>query len=55
MHIGPLGGCILGTDDDHRDKMIERRSADDPDGCTTKTIQRTDGMGNSETRSKTNC
>jgi hypothetical protein len=55
MHVGPVGGCILGADDDHRDKVIERRSADDADGCTTKTIQRTDGTGNSETKSKTNC
>jgi hypothetical protein len=54
LHIGPAGGCILGTDDgDH--KVIEHRSADDPDGCTTKTIQRTDDMGNSETKSKSNC
>ena len=54
MHIGPLGGCVLGTDDD-RGKVIEHRSADDRDGCTTKTIKRTDDMGNSETKSKTNC
>jgi hypothetical protein len=55
MRLGPLGGCVLGTDDDHRDKVIEHRSADDRDGCTTKTIKKTDDMGNSETRSKTNC
>jgi hypothetical protein len=55
MRIGPLGGCVLGTDDDHGDKVIERRSADDRDGCTTKTIKKTDDMGNSETKSKSNC
>jgi hypothetical protein len=54
MRIGPLGGCVLGTDDgDHR--VIEHRSADDRDGCTTKTIKRTDDMGNSETKSKSDC
>jgi len=58
-HIGPLGGCILGNDHDDT-VVIERRSADAPDsrddgGCTTKTVKRTDGAGNSETRTKTDC
>jgi hypothetical protein len=57
-HIGPLGGCILGTDD--RPVVVEHRSADAPDvrndpGCTTKSIQRTDDAGNTETKTKTNC
>jgi hypothetical protein len=55
-HIGPLGGCILGNEE-RPGVVIERRSADDPDegGCKTKTIRREDSMGNSETRSKSNC
>jgi hypothetical protein len=55
-HIGPLGGCILGTDD-HPPVVIERRAADvpDPNGCGTKSVTRTDADGNSETKTKTNC
>jgi hypothetical protein len=58
-HIGPLGGCIIGNDD-APGPVIEHRSADAPDsrdenGCKTKTVKRTDGMGNSETKSKSNC
>jgi hypothetical protein len=54
MHIGPLGGCILGVDNDQ--PVVEHRSADDNDGgCTTKTIKRTDNMGNSETKTKSDC
>jgi hypothetical protein len=58
-HLGPLGGCIIG-DDDSPSPVIEHRSADAPDlrdqkGCTTKTVKKTDGMGDSETRSKSNC
>ena len=52
FHIGPVGGCILGTDD-HHEKVIERRATDE--GCETKTVHRTDGMGDSETHTKTNC
>ena len=53
LHIGPAGGCILGTDEHHHEKVIERRATDD--GCQTKTVHRSDGMGNSETHTKTNC
>src|ERR1700710_753592 len=54
LHIGPAGGCILGTDE-HRagDRVEEHRATDD--GCETKTVKRTDGEGNSETHTKTNC
>lgn len=51
LHIGPAGGCILGTDE-HRD-ADEHRAADD--GCETKSVKRTDSDGNSETKTKTNC
>ncbi|MGA2042152.1 MAG: hypothetical protein ABSG83_02150 [Roseiarcus sp.] len=58
-HIGPLGGCILGNDDDRRPVVIERRSTDvpqpQPDGCATKSVTTTDGAGNTETRTKSNC
>ena len=57
-HVGPLGGCILGTDD-RPPVVVEHRSADAPvrdePGCTTKSIQRTDDAGNTETKTKTNC
>jgi hypothetical protein len=52
FHLGPAGACIIGTEE-HHEKVIERRATDD--GCETKTVHRSDGMGNSETRSKTNC
>lgn len=52
FHLGPIGTCIIGTDD-NPPPVVERRSADE--GCQTKTVKRTDSDGNSETRSKTNC
>jgi homoserine kinase len=59
-HVGPLGGCILGTDNPNPPVIVEHRSADvpaapDQDGCASKSVTRTDGMGNSETKTKTNC
>jgi hypothetical protein len=85
-HIGPLGGCILGRDDNPPPVVIERRVDDSPppvvierrvdenpapvvierraadapdsrdaDGCASKSITRTDGSGNTETKTKTNC
>ncbi len=61
-HIGPLGGCILGNDDDRRPVVIERHDADaaprdpaTPDGCTSRSVTTTDGMGNSQTKTQTNC
>jgi len=59
-HVGPLGGCILGHDDNPPPVVIERRAADAPDsrdadGCATKSITRTNGTGDSETKTKTNC
>jgi hypothetical protein len=55
-HIGPLGGCILGNDDDRRPVVIERHDSDEPprdpatpDGCTSRSVTTTDGMGNSQT------
>lgn len=69
-HLGPLGACIIGTDDPPAAPVIvEQRAADvpnpdvttqitttqDPNGCTTKSVMQTDSMGNSETRTKSNC
>jgi hypothetical protein len=53
-HIGPLGGCIIGTDDPPpRDVVVEPR---DPNaGCQTKSVTRTDAAGNSETKTRTDC
>jgi hypothetical protein len=53
FHIGPLGACIIGTEEEPHDKVIERRATDE--GCETKSVQRSDAMGNSETRTKSNC
>jgi hypothetical protein len=60
-HIGPLGGCILGHDDNPPMPVpVERRAVDAPDsqsadGCSSKSVTKTDGMGNTETKTKTNC
>ncbi|WP_158818974.1 hypothetical protein [Methylocapsa sp. S129] len=66
-HIGPLGACVIGTDNpppvvvqhDQAPVVIERRAADAPppdaNGCASKSVTRTDGMGNSETKTKTDC
>lgn len=56
-HIGPLGACIIGTDD-NPPVVVEHRTADAPqggDGCSTKSVTRTDGAGNTETRTNSNC
>jgi poly(3-hydroxybutyrate) depolymerase len=54
FHIGPLGTCVIGVDEP-RDAppVVEHRSVDE--GCETKSVNRTDADGNSETRTKTNC
>lgn len=58
-HLGPLGACILGNDDpppvvvEHR--AVEAPVPANPDGCATKSVTRTDGAGNSETHTQTNC
>jgi hypothetical protein len=58
-HIGPLGACIIGHDD-NPPVVVEHRVTDSPDpqaadGCSTKSVTRTDGSGASETQTKTNC
>ena len=51
FHLGPVGTCIIGTDDPP--VVVEHR---DPDvGCETKTVKRTDAAGNTETKTKSNC
>ena len=52
FHIGPVGTCILGTDDP-RPVVVEH--PDDHMGCETKSVTRQDAAGNSETKTKTNC
>jgi hypothetical protein len=61
FHIGPAGACILGVD---RDPPPPRAVVVDPPpvvvehgdgGCETKSVNRTDAMGNSETKTKSNC
>ena len=58
-HIGPVGGCIVGNDN-RPPVVVEHRlmNAPDPqaaDGCSTKSITRTDSNGDSVARTKTNC
>ena len=53
FHIGPIGTCIIGLDDERHDTVIEKRATEE--GCETKSVRRTDDMGNTETRTKTNC
>lgn len=52
FHLGPAGACIIGNDE-HHDRVIERRATDE--GCETKTVHRSNGMGDSETHTRTNC
>lgn len=70
-HIGPVGGCILGTDNPPAVVVVAPPAAESPqpvviepnrgdlaapaDGCATKSVTITDGSGNSETRTKTKC
>jgi hypothetical protein len=70
-HLGPLGACIIGTDDPPpaAPVVIEQRAADvpapdvttqktttlDANGCQTKSVTQSDSVGNSETKTKTNC
>ena len=58
-HLGPLGACIIGHDD-NPPVVVEHRVIDAPDpqatdGCSTKSVTRTDQNGGSETHTKTNC
>jgi hypothetical protein len=58
-HIGPVGACIIGNDE-NPPVVVEHRVADAPgpqgaDGCATTSVTRTDGTGNTETHTKTNC
>jgi hypothetical protein len=65
FHVGPVGTCVVGVDNpppppppavvvDPAPVVIEHRSADEG-GCETKSVNRTDAVGNSETRTRTNC
>lgn len=63
FHIGPAGACILGSDKDPPPPPPRAVVVDPPPvvvepndgGCQTKSVNRTDAMGNSETRTKSNC
>ena len=52
-HIGPVGGCILGTDDPR--PVVVEHPDNTTQGCETKSVTRTDASGNTETKTKTNC
>lgn len=57
-HVGPLGACIIGSDDsppvvvEHR---VDAPNSQSSDGCSTKSVTKTDGTGDTETHTKTNC
>ena len=53
FHLGPIGTCIIGTDDPARPVVVEHR--DNQVGCETKSVTKQDAAGNSETKTKTNC
>ena len=62
FHIGPAGACILGSDNDPppppRAVVVDPPPAvveHNGGGCETKSVNRTDAVGNSETKTKTNC
>jgi hypothetical protein len=54
FHLGPAGACILGTPDAPPAGVIVEHHDGDV-GCETKSVTRSDAMGNSETKTKTNC
>jgi hypothetical protein len=70
-HIGPLGACVIGTEDPQpvvveqraadvplppvRDESTTRTMTQDSNGCATKTIEKNDGMGNSAAKTQSNC
>jgi hypothetical protein len=51
-HVGPVGGCILGTDDPH---PVVAEHRDNNGGCETKSVSKQDAQGNTETKTKTDC
>jgi hypothetical protein len=60
FHIGPAGGCVIGTDDavappppPDRPVVIERRATDE--GCQTRSVKRENSFGDSETHTQTDC
>ena len=62
FHIGPVGACVGDEAPPRRDviiehhdapRVIERRATDED--CRTKTVKRTNGMGDSMTKTKTRC
>ena len=61
FHIGPAGACILGADNDPpppRAVVVDPPPAavvPNDGGCETRSVNRTDAAGNSETKTKTNC
>jgi len=62
FHIGPAGACILGSDNDPppppRAVVVDPPPAvveHNGGGCETKSVNRTDAVGNSETKTRSNC
>ncbi len=53
FHLGPVGTCVLGVDNPPPPVVVERPV--DPPGCETKSVKRTNGEGDSVTRTTTNC
>jgi hypothetical protein len=58
FHIGPAGACIIGTDDPAPPPaavVVDGPAPVANEGCSTRTVNRTDAAGNSETKTTTNC
>ena len=53
FHIGPAGACILGAEEEHHDVVIEKRGVNED--CSTKTVKKTNGEGDSVTKTTSNC
>jgi hypothetical protein len=58
-HIGPLGACIIGHDDNPPvvvgPPVVEAPAPQAAEGCATKSVTRTNANGDSETHTSTNC
>jgi hypothetical protein len=52
FHVGPAGACVIGAEGEHHDVVIEKRDAED---CATKTVKKTNGEGDSVTKTTSNC
>lgn len=56
FHIGPAGACIIGVEEPRTEtRVIERREVERRDDCATRTVKKTNGEGDSVTKTTTKC